>query len=380
MRRNLPTPQLSSSKKLLFSLATLIAALLIAGIGGEIALRARHDSIEKITGVAAWRLDRWMDLTYHWDQYHPRLGWTNLPGYRSDAAVPFRVTINQQGLRASREFAPESPPGALRIALFGDSATFGEEVDDDATLPHHLERFLDGAEVLNFGVRGYGLGQMVLRLEEDGLALRPQHVVVVVLLPSDIARDALTDFSHPKPAFRVDGERLVIDNVPVPEASRQPWVMRRSFLAAWLWGRPSGDVPAAADDIDAQLQTTHALVTRARELCARQGATLTVVRILTAGTIQRVQGAQRTQGGPGLVRALGRMDATLEAAAPGGFNAMPFLERALNAHGPAIVAPRGHWSDEGNCLLAKQVAGHLAATLPAVRLAPSPPACFAKAG
>lgn len=372
MRGMVPTARLGTSKKLVFSLAPLLGALLIAGAVAEIVLRARYEAIEKITGVAAWRLDRWMDLTYHWDQYHPLLGWTNLPGYRSDRSVPFQVTINQQGIRATREFAPEPAPGVTRIALFGDSATFGEEVDDDATLPHHLERLLDRAEVLNFGVRGYGLGQMVLRLEEDGLALRPHHVVLVVLLPSDIARDALTVFSHPKPAFRVDGQRLVIDNVPVPEASRQPWALRHSFLAAWLWGRPSGELPAATDDLDAQLETTRALVERARELCARQGVGLTVVRIVAAGTIERTRRAQR---GAGLERALGRMDAAIDAAAPGGLNAMPFLERALDTHGPAIVAPRGHWSDAGNCLLAKQLAGHLVGAIASLRPALPTPTC-----
>ncbi len=46
--------------------------------------------------------------------------------------------------------------------MFGDSCMFGEEVDDHETLAVYLEQRLSHAEVMNFGVHGYGLGQMVL--------------------------------------------------------------------------------------------------------------------------------------------------------------------------------------------------------------------------
>jgi hypothetical protein len=321
----------------------------------EVGLRLRHGRIEEITGFAPWRVDRHLDLHYHWDRYDRQLGWTNLPGYRSDERVPFQVTINRRGLRAagSIEYATRPAPGTTRVLVFGDSMTFGEEVDDDATLPHWLESSLADAEVLNFGVRGYGLGQMVLRLEAEGLAMHPDHVVLVILLPSDIARDGIAHFGHPKPVFRAEGERLVVSNVPVPEASRQSWLLRTSYAAAWLWGRPAEELPRRPGDLDAQLATTRLLLARAREACARAEAQLTAVPIVAAGTVERMRRVD------GVRRTVERMSAAICEAVPRCIDARPFLADALAAHGARIVAPRGHWSAEGNCLLAQFLAAQL---------------------
>ena len=141
----------------------LLPTLAWVGVGAavaEIGLRFRNESASSISGVTSWKTAQWEGLVYHWDTYHPLLGWTNLPGYRSGPEVPFEVTINSQGLRALREYSPRPPPGHRRLLIFGDSSVFGEEVDDDQTLPFHLEREVLGSEVLNFGVHGYGLGQI----------------------------------------------------------------------------------------------------------------------------------------------------------------------------------------------------------------------------
>jgi hypothetical protein len=225
-------------------------------------------------------------------------------------------------------------------------------VDDDETVPHFLERALEGTEVLNFGVRGYGLGQMMLRLEQDGLALKPGHVVVVVLLPSDIGRDAAAHFGHNKPVFSLDEEGLRVGNVPVPIASREPWVFRTSFLAAWLLRRPE-EWPERRALVD-YLAVSRAILERLSERTEPLGIDLTLVTIATAGTLQDMSKPRERAR-------IDAMRASLAGAGIDHLDLIGFLEEELAREGRSIVAPRGHWSAEGNRRIADQIAGHLAA-------------------
>lgn len=85
----------------MFAAVPTLLLLSIVLVAAELLLRAKYDGVEQITGVADWQVGRFGELTYHWDRYHPSYGWTNIPGYVSDERVPFRVTINGQGLRAT---------------------------------------------------------------------------------------------------------------------------------------------------------------------------------------------------------------------------------------------------------------------------------------
>lgn len=90
-------------KKLVFATLPLLFLALLAAVAGEAFLRMRYDGTAAINGVTQWQTAEWENLTYHWDIYHPILGWTNLPGYKSTDDIPFEVTINSQGLRGTRE-------------------------------------------------------------------------------------------------------------------------------------------------------------------------------------------------------------------------------------------------------------------------------------
>ena len=72
--------------------------------------------------------------------YDEMLGWT----YRPNAAWQKRTfTTNSAGLRAQREYSKEPPPDTLRIALFGDSFTAGDEAANDKIWGHQLEAKLN---------------------------------------------------------------------------------------------------------------------------------------------------------------------------------------------------------------------------------------------
>jgi hypothetical protein len=335
-------------RKAIYGLVPALALVVILEIVARVHAGGR---IERLTGVVEWDEFGWQGTTYFWDAYHPRLGWTNLPGYASDERVPFRVHINEQGLRAKREYALEPPPDAERVVFVGDSTAFGEEVDDDATVPALLESVLAGVEVLNFGVRGYGLGQMVLRLEEDGFAFGPDHVIALVLLPEDLRRDAVPFFTHPKPVFTLAGGELVVENVPVMVGARQPWLLRHSFAAAWLRGRP--EAGPEAGERGQVLGTATALVERLGRGCAAHGATATIVTISTAGALDRLVGDEA------LRREVDRMRRALRSADVDVLDLIAPLAGAYRARGASLVAPRGHWSREGNLLIARGIAFYL---------------------
>jgi len=320
----------------------------------EALLRWQFGKIDRITGAAEWTVGKFGDLTYHWDRYDPRYGWTNIAGYHSDERIPFRVTINHQGLRGLSDYAASPPEGVTRIAMFGDSCTFGEEVDDDQTIAAYLERHLRDVEVLNFGVHGYGLGQMVMRMEDEAFALHPDRIVITVLLPMDLYRDPMPNYVYNKPVFSATNGELQILNVPVPEASQEPWLYRHSFAAAWFFARAQAhEMPP---DVTALVATTKAILRRAKELCDEHDVKLTVVAILTYGTIEELGSDPQTR------ELLTFLTHSLREANVDVVDLLPFLERRYTDEGKALTKQFGHWSGRGNCLIASQIAAHLAAS------------------
>lgn len=344
-------PQLSREARAKLAAGASLLALLIAIVIAEIGLRMHFGKIERITGVVPWETAAWEGLTYYWDEYHPRYGWSNLPGYRSDERVPFKVTINDQGLRGRANHSKRPPPGMRRIIVLGDSCVFGEEVNDDQTVPYHLQRSLDGAEVMNFGVRGYGLGQMALRLEDEGFGFQPDHVIIVILLPSDITRDLTDYFTHGKPRFRMTDSGLKIDNCPVQKEINQPWLFRRSFAAAWMWGRPARWPEQTR--LDEVMKVPGAILENLRAQCRGRGVRLTLVTLVTPGTIESMKSdPTERQRVKSMIASLRQTNIPL-------IDLVDDLETAYAEHGDVLCAPIAHWSSAGNQLIARRISAGL---------------------
>lgn len=114
----------------------------------------------------------------------PRYGYRMRPDLEFVFASPYhgyRATVrtNSRGLRDD-EIAMPKPAGRRRILLLGDSMTAGLEVERDQTFEAVAEARLarDGrTEVLNAGVRGYNLDNIVAFLESEGLSYEPDVVV-----------------------------------------------------------------------------------------------------------------------------------------------------------------------------------------------------------
>lgn len=154
--------------------------------------------------------------------YDDKLGWTFRPNsLRQDGTF----TINGSGFRAKREFTLDPPADSLRIALFGDSFTAGDDVGDDEVWGRQLEIRLNEmglkAEVLNFGVGAYGMDQAFLRWQEHGKRFAPD-IVIFGLQPENLRRNLnvfrqLMHGSGPpfsKPRFLLDDGELELVNSP----------------------------------------------------------------------------------------------------------------------------------------------------------------------
>lgn len=89
------------------------------------------------------------------------------------------VQINSHGFR-DREYSLAPPEGAFRVAVLGDSITFGNHMPASATFADQLEARLadQQVEVLNFGVGGYDTLNEAALLEEHGVAFSPDLVVI----------------------------------------------------------------------------------------------------------------------------------------------------------------------------------------------------------
>ena len=110
---------------------------------------------------------------------NPVLEYELAPGSRDGASV-----ISSAGMR-DREFGVRKPDGVFRIVVIGDSVTFGFMCPREQTYPKQLETVLNqsatpGApqfEVLNLGVTGYNMPQIVEALRSRGLRYEPDLVI-----------------------------------------------------------------------------------------------------------------------------------------------------------------------------------------------------------
>jgi hypothetical protein len=146
------------------------------------------------------------------------LGWTS----KRKADAPL-YRINSQGIRGDHDFPIEPPADQVRIAAFGESFTFGSDVRNPDAWSIRLDELLPEAEVLNFGVGGYGPGQSYLRYLREGVAFSPDVVLFGYMSENlnravNVYRPFYLPRSWPasKPRFLLRGDDLVLLDNPLP--------------------------------------------------------------------------------------------------------------------------------------------------------------------
>ncbi len=181
----------------LFSLAVL-----------ELGLRARLGLGHLLDWSNAFAPSRQRDdpSTYY-IIHHPVQGFVPRPGYASPA-----INHDADGFRVT----PGTPKWTDKTVLaVGDSFTFGADVADRETWPTYLQADV-GRRIVNGGVPGYGLDQMVLQAERVVPAVRPD-ILVVSFIADDLDRMEMSRvWGVEKPYFLLQDGKLVLQRQPVP--------------------------------------------------------------------------------------------------------------------------------------------------------------------
>ncbi len=176
--------------------ALLLGVVMVMAVLAELVLRLvfpqEQTSLPGATNLGT--LQRKSDI--------PGLYWAGNPNYSSE-----KYQLNSAGFRG-REFSREKPDSTLRLALIGDSVTFGLGVHQPdsiyATLLENMLQNYGNIEVLNFGVPGYNTWQEFIQLKEIVLEYSPDIVMLGFFfndadgLTSIATADGLTQFGSEK--------------------------------------------------------------------------------------------------------------------------------------------------------------------------------------
>jgi hypothetical protein len=163
-----------------------------------------------------------------WTEPHSVLGWVhqkNKETVLKTAHFNVNVVTNQYGFRSEREFLKNKSTKKRRILALGDSFVFAFGVEGKDGFVEVLESRKRELEVINSGVPGYGIDQMLLQFREIGQQFDPDDVVIGVF-PDDFwrATRAYTDAGYGKPYFQLENGKIVLNNVPVKKPDELDFV------------------------------------------------------------------------------------------------------------------------------------------------------------
>ena len=296
-------------------------------------------------------------------RHHAGLGWVLAPSARArHRTAEFDVSIetNADGLRESIDYPHQRVPGIRRVVALGDSFGFGYGVEQPESYAARLEAELGATEVLNLGVMGYGVDQMLLLLRERGLAYRPD-VVLVGLFEGDVFRTARShQLVYPKPRFRLDGDRgLRLDNVPVPGLDDSRRARSFPLRSVEVLATRSRDLYEHLGHGEAW-PLTERIVVALRDAARDSGASVLFVLIPKDRAIYDRGWRQRIH-----LRAMAKMRELLER------NGIPSVDTTLALRAAAEAAPSealyfagdGHWTPAGHRVAAEAIRGPLEAAL-----------------
>jgi hypothetical protein len=387
-------------RRVLVAAALVAGSLLFALAGFELLLR--------VLGYSA-------PLWYRPD---PELGWRLRPGLAAWYTREGRafVRVNAAGSRDDREYARAKPAGVYRIAVLGDSYSEAMQVPRSQTywalLAGRLAAcgFRDArpVEVLNFGVSGYGTAQEVLALESTALGYRPDLVLLQFTNGNDVRNNsrALED-EKARPFFvlRQDGLRLDASFAASPrfqqrispaftalraaaDYSRVVQLVREarpSRLLSSAQAAPAGAgveqgmepfvlAPPRDAPWEQAWRITEALISKTRDLAARNGAGFVLVTVPYAIQVhperRQREALQAELGVPDLLYPDRRLERFAARAGIRAIALAPEMQRLAEQTGAYFHGfersgmGRGHWNAQGHHVAAELIARRLCSEAP----------------
>ena len=305
-----------------------------------------------------------------------------------------QVRVNSAGFRGP-EVSLAPPANGLRVAVLGDSFTEALQVDEQATWVHQLQRRLNadalcplrtshpaGAQLLNFGVGGYGTGQELLTWRHQASRYEPDLVILAIYPGNDIT-DNEPEPRTDRPVFRLgrDGQLSIDRNFREQLATR--WRLsppgqlvesafnhsrllqllneaknRLAAQRASTSAMPPAAPPAPPQASEEAWAITDALISQLNQEVRAQGARLLVVSTSSPEQVWPLPEQRPAQPFAQEQRLAGLLAARRIPYLPLG----PLLqrqadERGLTLHGFSGQAPgEGHWNADGHSLAAAAIA------------------------
>lgn len=215
----------------------ILARIMTVGFGILLALIL----VEVLLRVRAGYIARSEDLAANLVAYDSDYGWHLSSGWEGDHRhYDFKAhyRVNANGFRDDAK-VPEGFKGR-RIAVVGDSFTFGLGVNDDQTFCHLLSQQAGtNAIYINYAVPGYSTDQQALLIEKEILPKKPDEIILAVYVANDLfdnLREVPMQFSLAKPYFELGESGLALRNSPVPFGLPKAAVSGR-ILAETVMGR-----------------------------------------------------------------------------------------------------------------------------------------------
>jgi lysophospholipase L1-like esterase len=328
-------------------LATATASLLVLLVLAEIALRVVDPPILRFAyamrqafGYAGWThidLRAGQDVELH------------LPRYDGEDLFRFRLASDPRGLRM-----PAPPGTGTAVHCIGDSLTMGWGVENEETFPAALGRVLGaGHRVANVGCTAYGLiaAMEKSRRVRDEL---PPAAIVYLFCPNDFDDDAVTATVRRRGPARHAIARVMAVlkrhsyamNVTYALQSRGYWRAARAgevnqfFALDEYRDLAPADLDRLAEAAGLPANETTVALERLRQSCLAQGVPLLVVVSDAAPASLAMLRFCRTNG-------------------------IPCAPCPIGAD--LRIAGDGHFTPEGNRVLAEAVATKLRTALPGAR-------------
>ncbi|GEM_PF-1455842 len=160
------------------------------------------------------------------ERVHPLLGWAEANITENN---PFG--LQEDALKQMERADP-------KILFYGDSFVKGAS-DKEFQIPKYMDRKMDGVDVVDLGVGGYGLDQIYLLFKETYQKAANPLIVVGILANDDLDRTILSVRTSQKPYFVIDAAGdLQLKGIPIEKDQQRYFqhhpLSMKSYLVAFL--------------------------------------------------------------------------------------------------------------------------------------------------